>query len=64
MAARLTDIEESIEVGSLAAAGEHGTHSTLELGYLLGHGIIGGVLQAGVEVALLLQVKQHGHLVG
>ena len=56
-----TDVEHGIEVGCLSAAREHGTDSTFELRYLESYGIIGGILQAGVEVAFFLQVEEHGH---
>ena len=62
MVAGLTDVEDGIEIGSLSAAGEHCAHTALERGNLAGHGIVGGVLQTGIEIAFLLQVEEHGHL--
>ena len=64
MVASLTDIEDGIEVGSLSAAGQHSPHATLQRGNLGGDGVVGGILQTGIEVALLLQVEELRHLVG
>ena len=60
--ASLTDVEDGVEVGSLSAGGEHSAHATFKCRNLTCHGIVGGVLQTGVEIAFLLQVEEHGHL--
>ncbi len=62
--ASLTDVEQGIEIGCLSGRGEHSPYSTLEGCYLAGHGIVGGVLKTGVEVAFLLQVEEVGHFLG
>ena len=62
MVACLADVEHGVEVGGLSAAGQHGPHAPFELRNLLGHHIVGGVLQARVEIAFLLEVEEHGHL--
>ena len=62
MVACLADVEHGIEVGGLSAAGQHGPHAPFELRNLLGHHVVGGVLQSGVEIAFLLEVEEHGHL--
>ena len=56
------DVEDSIEVGRLAGGEEHGGAAALQSGDLGRHGIVGGVLQAGVEVAAGLQIEQLAHL--
>ena len=63
MVAGLADVEDGVEVGSLARRGEHGAHAPLQCADFLGHGIVGGILQSGIEVALLLQVEEQCHLV-
>ena len=64
MVARLTNIEDGVEVGCLSTACQHGTHAAFQSCYLRSNGIVGGILQTGIEVALLLQIEQLGHLVG
>ena len=64
MVACLADIEDGIEISSLTAGGKHGPYSTLEGGNLSSYSIVGGVLQAGVEVTFFLEVEQLSHLVG
>jgi hypothetical protein len=61
--ASLTDIEDSIEVGSLSAAGKHSAHTTLEGRNLLCYGIVGGVGQAGIKIAAVFEVEEACHLV-
>ena len=60
--AGLADVEHGIEVGSLTRRGQHSPYPTLKGGNLRGNGIVRRILQAGVEVPLLLQVEEHGHL--
>ena len=50
------------EVGRLAGRGEHGGGAALQLADLGGHIVVGGVLEAGVEVAVGLQVKELTHV--
>ena len=63
MVARLADVEHGIEVGSLARRGQHGAHTAFQLGDFAGHGVVRGVLQAGIEIARVFQVEEPGHLV-
>ena len=62
MVASLADVKHSVEVGSLSAACQYCTHATLKLRNLLRHYVIGGVLQASIEITLLLEVEEHRHL--
>ncbi len=62
--AGLADVEHGIEVGSLTAAGEHASHASFEGGDFLCHGIVGGILQTCIEIALFLQVEELCHFVG
>ena len=57
-------IEQSKEVGRLAGRSEHSGGAALQLGDLGGHIVAGGVLQAGVEIAAGLQVKELAHILG
>ena len=59
--ARLADVEHGKEVRRLTGAGEHRCHTAFHRRNLGRHGIVGGVLQARVEVAASLQVEQVGH---
>ena len=56
------DVEDGVEGGRLPRRGEHGRTAPLQLADLGGHVVIGGILQAGVEIPALLQVKQGAHL--
>ena len=56
------DVEDGVEVGRLAGGEEHGGAAALQSGDLGRHGVVGGVLQTGVEVAAGLQVEQLAHL--
>ena len=58
------DVEDGEEVRGLAGARQHGGGAAFELGDFCGHGIVGGVLQAGVEVAGLFQVEELAHVLG
>ena len=60
--AGLADVKHGVEGGCLAAGGKHGGHTAFERCYFGGHGVVGGVLQASIEVALVLQVEETGHL--
>ena len=46
---RLAQVQDGAENGSLAAGGQHGTHTTLQGGNLLFHRIAGGVCKAGIH---------------
>ena len=58
----VADVEQGEEVGRLAAGRQHGGSAALQLADLLCDDIAGGVLQAGVEIAVGLQVKQLPHI--
>ena len=58
----LTDIENGIEVGSLAGRGQHSTHTAFQCCDFCGDGIIGGVLQACIEISRIFQIEQTRHL--
>ena len=58
------DVEQGEEVGRLAGGGEHGGGAALQLTDLGGHVVVGGVLEAGVEIAAGLQVKELAHVLG
>ena len=58
----LTDIENGIEVGSLAGRGQHSTHTTFQCCDFCGDGVIGGVLQACIEISRIFQIEQTRHL--
>ena len=62
--AAASDVEHGHEGGSLAGAGEHGSGAALQGADLGRHGVAGGVLQTGVEIAAGLQVKELAHILG
>ncbi len=60
--ARPRDVEHGEEIGRLAGRRQHGGGAALELGDLRRHRVIGGVLQARVEIARLLKIEQLAHV--
>ena len=62
MAAGLADVEQRKEVRRLARRGQHGSRTALKLGNLCGDVVVRGVLQARVEVARRLEVKELAHV--
>ena len=62
MIARAGNVEHGEEVRRLARGGEHGRRAPFQRSDLSGHRIIGGVGQARVEVAGLLQIEQAPHV--
>lgn len=60
----LADVEHGVEVGGLAGGGEYASYTALELVNLVGYGVVGGVLEAGVEVARGFEVEEVGHVLG
>ena len=62
MVALVRDVEDREEVGGLARGGQHAGCAAFEIGDLGGHVIVGRVLQAGVEIAAGLEVKQLAHV--
>ena len=61
MVTALADVEHGKEVGGLARAREHGRRASFERRDLCRDVIVGGVLQARVEVARLLKVEKPPH---
>ena len=61
--AGLTDVEDGVEVGGLTRGGQHSPHTAFQCGNLRCYRIVRRVLQAGIEIALLFEVKQLRHLV-
>ena len=64
MVAAAGNVEHGEEVGGLAGACEHCRSAALQGGDLCRHGIAGGIAQAGIEIAVILQVKEPSHGVG
>ena len=62
MVAAAADIEQRVEIGRLAAAGQHSSRAALQLGNLRRHIVISGVLEPGIKVAAGLQVEELAHL--
>lgn len=60
--AGFTDVVDGIEVGCLSRGGQHGAHAAFECGNLGCHGVVGRVLQTGIEIAVLFQVEEACHL--
>ena len=58
----LAEVEQGIVVGSLSTRCEHGGYASFQCGYLGSHGIVRGILQAGIEIAAVFQVEEAGHL--
>ena len=56
------DVEHGIEGGRLTGGGQHSGGTALHLADLGRHRVVGGVLQAGVEIAGGFQVKQFAHI--
>ena len=64
VSAGLTDVEAGKEVGSLTRRGEHGTYTAFEGSDACGDMIVGGILETCVEITLVLEVEETGHLFG
>ena len=64
MVAAAGDVENREEIGRLAGGGQHGRRAALQLGDLGRHAVVGGVLQAGVEIAAGLQIEELAHVLG
>ena len=58
----LAEVEQGKEVGSLPAGSQHGSGAAFQFTDFLSHKVTGGVLQAGIEVAVGLQVKELAHV--
>ena len=62
MVACFAEVEQSKEVCSLTAAGQHCSRAAFQLADLLSHKVAGGVLQTGIEVAVSFQIEQLAHI--
>ena len=62
MISGLGDVHDGVEVGRLPGRCQHGRHAALQITDLGRNRIIGGVLETGVEIPGLIQVKQTSHL--
>ena len=60
--AALSHIEQGEEVGRLTGGSEHGCGAPFQVGDLGSYIVVGGVLKAGVEVALRFQIKELAHI--
>ena len=58
------DIEHSHKIGSLPGAGQHGGRAALERRDLRRDVVAGRILQAGIEIAVRLEVKELSHGLG
>ena len=58
----LANVEDSIEIGCLTTGSQHGTYAPFECGYFGSHGIIGRVLQAGIEITAVFKIEKTRHL--
>jgi len=56
------DVEQREEVGSLTAGRQHGGGAVFQLADLFRHEIAGGILQAGIEIAVGFQIEQLAHV--
>ena len=56
------NIENGVEGGRLAGGEQHGSGASLQGADLGRHGVVGGVLEAGIELAAGLQIKQLAHI--
>lgn len=61
MVTGLANVEHGVEVGGLARRGEDAARAALQLVDFGRHGVVGRVLESGVEIALGLEVEEVGH---
>ena len=62
MIARGADIENGEKGRRLTGRGKHGADAALKVGNLCGDTVVCGILEAGVEIARFLKVKEPAHL--
>ena len=62
MVAAVGNVENGVEVGGLTGGGQHGSRAAFQLGQLGGHIIVGGILQAGIEIAGGFQIEELAHI--
>ena len=63
MVSIFTDIEDGIIVGCLPGRGQHRRCAAFELTDFLCHKVIRRILQPGIEISAVLQIKEPAHLV-
>ena len=63
MPSGFADIHAGEKVGGLSGGGQHGCDSAFEGCNAGGYVVVGGVLEAGVEVAAVFEVEEASHLV-
>ncbi len=62
MVPRPGDVEQRHEVCGLSRGCQHGRRSALQGADLRRHGVIGGILEPGIEIAFGFQVKELSHV--
>ena len=60
----LADVQAGEQVRRLAGRGQDRAHAAFQCGNAGRDGIVGGILETGVEVTAVLQVEEPAHLVG
>ena len=56
------NIKHGVEVGRLAGGKQHSRRAALQGADFGGDGVVGGVLQAGIEITAGLQIEQSAHI--
>ena len=64
MVARTGNVEYGVERSRLTGRGQHSGDAALQCGNLCRYGVVGGVRQSRIEVAVLLEVKESAHRIG
>ena len=64
MVPRLTDIETGEEIGRLPGRCQHCRDTALQSRYSCGDRIIGGILQTRIEIAVVFEIEESGHILG
>ena len=64
MVAGLADVQAGEEIGGLARRSQHRPHSAFQVGDFRGYMVVGGILEAGIEITAFFEVEQAAHLVG
>ncbi len=61
MVSGIGNIEYGKEVGSLTAGCEHAGRTAFKGCYFCRHHVVGGILETGIKISRILQVKQAAH---
>ena len=61
MVAAARNVEHGHKIGGLSGAGQHGGRAALERRDLRRNVVAGRILQAGIEIAVRLEVKELAH---